>query len=103
MSTVNLPTSPKDWTETEKVINIHLKTLQLSRGVQGRVLMWHTDENIDKLRQKYWRALSEIHHLQHIISQKETAAEQSCEHVWEYEADRDERTHYTCKNCGKYR
>lgn len=90
-------------TKTEKTINTYLKTLTTEHGVHGRVLMWHPDENITKLRKKYWRGLSELHHLKHIISLKETAVKESCDHDWEYEADIDDRTHYTCKKCSKYR
>ena len=86
-----------------RTTNTALETVKTECGVHGRVLLWHPDGHIDKLRKKYWRALSEIHYLKHIIESKQNVMEELCQHAWEYEADRDERTHYTCKHCGKYR
>lgn len=87
----------------EKAVVSYLKTLKLTHGVEGNLLVWDPDENIVKLRKKYWRALANVHYLQYVINSKESVQQKSCEHTWEYEASRDDRTHYTCKNCGLFR
>lgn len=87
----------------EKDVTEHLKTLKLTDGVEGDVCIWNRDETIAKLRKKYWRALANVDYLQYVINEKERVQQQTCDHIWEYEASRDDRTHYTCKNCGLFR
>jgi len=87
----------------EKTVRAHFKTLTATHGVEGNLLIWKPDDNIDKLRKKYWEALAHTHYLDYVIKTREKAYQESCDHNWEYEASRDERTRYTCKKCGFFR
>ena len=65
---------------------------------------WHPDMSHRKLQQHYWNVYAETNRLETVVNQKRTEMEQQCEHVWEKDwANRDERSRYMCKSCGKSR
>ena len=87
----------------EKAVKTHFKTLSATHGAEGDICIWGPNEKTDKLRKKYWRALANAHYLRYIITARENAEQESCDHDWEYEHSRDERTRYTCRKCGVFR
>ena len=98
-----METTSSDVNMFEKTVRAHFKTLSATHGAEGTLLIWKPDDNIDKLRKKYWKTLAHAQYLDSFIKTREKAQQESCFHTWEYEASRDERTRYTCKKCGRFR
>jgi hypothetical protein len=87
----------------EKAVKSQFKMLVTTHGAEGDICIWGPNEKTGKLRKKYRRALANARYLYDIIKARENARQESCDHDWEYEHSRDERTRYTCKNCGLFR
>lgn len=101
--------TPSDIIELEQRMLQYLQTLQSAQihkdaGWSSRSSRWHPDMSLDKLRKYYWWTFRRGEQLKEMMERKQTELEANCEHVWERDwGDRDERSRYMCKNCGKSR
>ena len=99
----------EDVVRLEKIMKSYLNQLQTTyhhrqHGWSDDLGRWHPDESLKKLQNYYYKTLLYSNNVKHIIDKKREKIQRKCAHEWQYDpTDRDERTHYICIHCKKWR
>lgn len=104
-------TTPFDVIELEHamLIFLHLadtEKIHKDAGYSQRLPRYslYQQQSLQHLRKHQQARVHQVNALKTRIRQVEENVQRTCEHVWEKDwNNRDDRSHYDCKKCGKFR